>query len=77
MCPTVKRRHDYKKFPLCRSRFLTKQIATSTSDDVTQSIPAQMVLTRVVRFLGAGMLRSAHGTAEVDASSGIVMSILT
>ena len=38
---------------------------------------SQMVLTRVVRFLCAGMLRSAHGTAEVDASSSIVMSTLT
>ena len=37
----------------------------------------QMALTRVVRFFCAGRLRSARGTAEVDASSGIVMPILT
>ena len=38
---------------------------------------SQMVLTRVVRFLCAGVPRSAHGTAEVGASSGIVMPTMT
>ena len=37
---------------------------------------SQVVFSRVVRFVCAGMLRSAHGTAEVVASSGIVMPML-
>ena len=30
---------DYKKCPLCRSRFVAKQLASSAWDDVTQSSP--------------------------------------
>ena len=61
-CPTLKEgTHvqsgwtDCKKFPLCRSRFVAKQLATSARDDVTQNTLALrlMIAMRAAGLLGA------------------------
>ena len=47
---------DYNKFPLCRSRFVAKQIASSARDVVTQSTLALLVFRLMIAMCAAGLL---------------------
>ena len=46
---------DYKKFALCRSHLVTKQLATSAHDDVTQT-PALQVFRLMIATRASGLL---------------------